>query len=185
MRGDDFLERRIQHRLGQPIARRSDVAIEGVEEPERRVGRVIQTVDAAFREQVRNESVAHVMRERAQDESRFHLASGRESQPLEADHRVAAPVREPVIAGDDGTDLVAECVRPRRLLGSSRRRDDELIRRQHELRRESFASRGNGLRDEPQPAAPLGLQRIQRIEHVHRLGGFGGGHQRGSVPGRQ
>ena len=105
-----------------------------VEEPQRRVGRVVQPLLRAFREHVRNQAVAHVMAERAQDVSRLALTAGAECQPFEADHRVAAPVGEPVIAGDDRAHLVAGRAGARRLLDSAGRRDDELIGRQHQLR---------------------------------------------------
>ena len=39
--------------------------------------------------------------------SGLQMPAGRECQPLEADHRVAPPVGEPVVAGDDRPHLVA------------------------------------------------------------------------------
>ena len=45
--------------------------------------------------------------ERAQDVARLAMTSGDERQPFEADHRVAAPVGEPVIAGDHRARIVA------------------------------------------------------------------------------
>ena len=41
------------------------------------------------------------------------MAAGAERQPFEADHRVAAPIGKPVIAGDDGPDFFAGSVGPR------------------------------------------------------------------------
>jgi hypothetical protein len=78
-----------------------------VEEPERRVGGVVQPLLGSLGEHVRNEAIAHVVAERAQDVSRFALTPCAERQPLEADHRVAAPVRKPVVARDHGPYLVA------------------------------------------------------------------------------
>ena len=57
-----------------------------------------------------------------------------ERQPFEADHRVAAPVGEPVIAGDHGAHLVAQRRGAGRVLDASGRRDEELIGREDELR---------------------------------------------------
>ena len=49
------------------IAGQREIAVDGVEEPERRVGRVIEARVLAFREHIRDEAVAHVVGERAQD----------------------------------------------------------------------------------------------------------------------
>src|SRR5439155_26980349 len=52
---------------------------------------------ASVREEVRNQAGAHVLRERSQNEPRLPMTPRGQRQPLEADHRVAPPVREPVI----------------------------------------------------------------------------------------
>ena len=132
-----------------------------MEEPQRGVGRVIEAFLLALREHVRDQAVADVVGEGSQDVAGFGLAAGRERQPLEADHRVAAPVGEPVIAGDDRADFVAGGVGARRFLGPSGRRDDELIGGQHELgRRLPCARRRVSLRDQPLPALALGGERF-------------------------
>ena len=117
-----------------PVA--ANVAMDGMKEPHRRIRGVIQPFARAVREHVRDQPVAHVERECAQDVGRLPDPPGRERQPLEADHRVAAPVGEPVIAGNHRPHVFAGGTRPRRFLGAAGWRDDELIRRQHQLARE-------------------------------------------------
>ena len=88
-----------------PLA--SQITVNRVEEPERRVGGVIDALVFAVGEIVRDQAVADVLGEGAEDVARFVQPPGAYGQPFEADHRVAAPIREPMIAGDDGTDFVA------------------------------------------------------------------------------
>ena len=64
------------------IAGRADVALDGVEEPQRRVGGVIQALARAVGEHVRDQAVADVVRERAQDVAGLALpAVSRASAP--------------------------------------------------------------------------------------------------------
>ena len=83
------------------------ITIERVEKPKRRVGGVIQALGLPIGKHVRDQTVAHVMRERAQDVARFEATAGDERQAFETDHRVASPIGEPMIAGDDGAHFVA------------------------------------------------------------------------------
>ncbi len=92
---------------GLAIAGDAPIAPDGVEEPQRGVGRVIQPIVLPFRKEVGDEPVPDVRGERAQDVARLAVPSRGEGQPFEADHRVAAPVREPVITGDDRPRFVA------------------------------------------------------------------------------
>ena len=177
---DDVLELRVQQRERQPIARALDVAIDGVEEPQRRIGRVVQPFLPPFRKHVGNQTVSNVVGERAQDESRFDLAAGHERQPFKADHGVTAPVGEPVVAGDNRAHFVAERVRARRFLGAAGRRDDELIGGEHELGFGIVARGRHRLCDEPLAALPVSRQRLVRLQHVHRRGRFGRRDERGA-----
>ena len=91
----------------EPIAGHCQVAIERVEEPERRVGGVVERRPLAFGKQVGDQPVADVVGERAEDVAGLGVPAGGQRQAFEADHGVAAPVGEPVIAGDHGADFVA------------------------------------------------------------------------------
>src|SRR5256885_15825114 len=73
------------------------------------------------------------MLERPQDEPRLAVTPRYESQPFEADHRVASPVCEPVVAGDHRTNLVAGSGGTRRIDDASSGGEDELIRCQYEF----------------------------------------------------
>ena len=89
------------------IVRGFEIAIQRMKKPERRVGGVIQALVLAFREHVGNQAVANVVGERAQNIAGFDVAAGRQRQPFQTDHRVAAPIGEPVISGNDGANFVA------------------------------------------------------------------------------
>ena len=67
------------------------------------------------------------------------VAARRERQALETDHRVAAPIGEPMIAGDDGADFIARGMRARRFLRAAGGRDDELVGREDQLRADALA----------------------------------------------
>ena len=148
---------RRSQRLG--VAGGADVSLDGVEEPERRVGGVIQPFARAVGKHVRDEAVPHVVRERAEDVLGLAVPVRGQRQPFEADHRVAAPVGEPVIAGDHRAHFFARGPGARRFFGASGRRDDELIRREHQLRdqrarRRAPPRRGAGRGAVPPPPLP-------------------------------
>ena len=63
------------------VAGRAQVAVDRVEEPERGVGRVVEALVLAFREHVRDQAVAHVMGERAQDVAAPRRGGRSERQP--------------------------------------------------------------------------------------------------------
>ena len=152
------------------LARRPLVAIEGVEEPQRRVRGVVEALRLPFREQVRDQAVADVPGEGVEDAARLGVTAGEQRQPLEADHRVAPPVGEPGIAGDDGAGLVALGGRADLVGGADARRDDELIGGQHQLaarareRGERGLQRRPGLRDQALPPLVLELDRLPGVD---------------------
>src|ERR1700722_13487233 len=104
------------------------IARKRVKKPQRRVGGVIEAGFLSFREQIGDQSVANVMREGAQDPPRFGAAASDQRQTFQADHGVAAPIAEPVIAGDYGADLFPGSARPHPILMPARRLEQELIR---------------------------------------------------------
>ena len=151
-----------------------EITIEGVEEPERGVGRVIEAFLLALGEHIGDQAVADVVGEGAQDVAGLAVPAGRQRQAFQADHGVAAPVGEPVVAGDDRADLVAGGARAGRILDAAGRRDEELIGRQHKARAGDDCTR----RSAPlqQPLAPLvfrgeglcGRQRVDRFPRFRR-----------------
>src|SRR4051794_5443572 len=72
-----------------------------------------------------DQTVRDIVSERAKNERRLALPARLEREPLEADHRVPAPVREPVITGDHGADLIAHRRCTRGVGDASVRRNDE------------------------------------------------------------
>ena len=83
-----------------------DVTLDRMKEPQSGVSRVIETLFLSFREHIRDKSIADVESECAQNPCGFGIASSRKRKALKADHGVAAPVRKPVVAGDDGAQFV-------------------------------------------------------------------------------
>ena len=53
-----------------------------------------------------DQPVADIIGESAQNVTSFEPTPGRQGQAFEADHRVAAPVGEPMVAGDDCAHFV-------------------------------------------------------------------------------
>ena len=161
------------------------VAVEGVEVPQRGIRRVIHARLLAFGEQVGNQPVAHVLGEGAQDIPGFDVAAGGQRQAFQRDHRVAAPVGEPMVAGDHRADFVARRIRPRRVGNARGGRDDELVGRQHQLGRRTLAGSGHRLVDQPPAALGLGHQGFWRIDGHHRVPRLGRRGQRHLLPRRQ
>jgi hypothetical protein len=126
-----------------------------VEEPQRGIGGVVERLFVSFREQIRDQAVADVLRERAEQVARLEMSARREREPLEADHRVAPPVGEPVIAGDHAARLVAGGPGSRGVLDAADWCDDELVGGEHELCGRALARGGHRRGD--QPPAPLVL----------------------------
>src|SRR5262249_54619564 len=118
--------------------------------------------------------VRDVAGESAQDVARFAVAARDQGEALEAHHGVPAPVREPRVAGDDGTRLVARRTRSRFVAGARPRHDDELVGGEHELRGDAAARGGDSRLEEPKTSRVLRFERGLRIERADHVPGFGG-----------
>src|SRR5262245_64326891 len=104
---DDIHELRHQKLEGISIAGGGDIFLNRMEVPERCVSCVIQALLLAFRKHIRYQSITNVMSKSSQNVTRLHMSSRRQCQSFETDHGVAAPVREPGVTGDDGSDIVS------------------------------------------------------------------------------
>src|SRR5262249_18414483 len=107
-----------------------------------------------------------IFREGSKDVSGLLHAARYESQPFKADHRVAAPVREPVIAGKDRALFVAIGVRPRGILKAAGRMDNELIGCKYKIRAEG-RERLVRLFDETLTPPAFGGERLGRRQGVN------------------
>jgi hypothetical protein len=83
------------------------IAVQRMKKPQRRIGRVVKPFILPFREHVRDQPFVHVMSKGAQNPACLDRSPGRQSEPFERDHRVPAPIGEPVIAGDHGAHFIA------------------------------------------------------------------------------
>ena len=102
------------------------------------------------------------MGEGPQDVAGFDVPAGDQGQAFQADHGVAAPVGEPMIAGDDGADFVAGGLHAGGVLDAARRRDDELVGGQHQLARQRGMARPRRLRPAAAPRrSRLGLRPLR------------------------
>ncbi len=165
---DHLRERRQQFRQCILVIRGQDIAVHRMEKPKARVSRVIEPFVLAFGKHIRNQPALHVLCEGAQNPCGFLIAFRRQRQAFQADHRVAAPIGEPVIARDHAAQFVAGRARARRIFDATRGHDDELIRRQNEFSRDArlYAR----IRRAQKPPAPLCLRAKRRlwIKRVHR-----------------
>ena len=65
-------------------------------------------------------------------------------QPFEPDHRVAAPIGEPMVTRDDSAQIMPAGFRLRQFLHSAGGRDDKLIGGQDQMPAEAFMRRRGG-----------------------------------------
>src|SRR5690606_40863132 len=126
-------------------------------------------------EQVGNQSVPNMLSERAQNVPCLQLAAGAWRQPFQADHRVASPVGEPMVAGNDRPSLIARRLCARRILAASRRLDDELIGCQNEIPREALSGFRWSRCQETLVAEHLRGPGLVGSERIDGFPGFGGG----------
>ena len=125
--------------------------------------------------EVGNQAVANVVREGPKDAARLLVPAGEQRQPLQADHRVAAPVGEPVVAGDDRR-VRNVVVRPAGG-GLARRRDDERVGREHQFVGRARAQAWLRPLDQLPPARLLLANRVDGAERRDLVPGFRRGDQ--------
>ena len=120
----DLLEHREQLFEKPVVIRRRVIGPDRLEVPEGRVHGVVLRRLAGVGKPVRQHAVVHEPGERRENPSGDIRATGRQRQSRQCDHRVASPVAEPVVAGNDGHAVrVGGC-------GPSR---DELVAGEHEV----------------------------------------------------
>src|SRR3954449_5415003 len=98
-----------------------------MEEPHSGISGVIQPRALAFRKHIRYQSVANVTSKRPKNVGCFDESAGGEGQTFQADHRVPAPICEPVITGDNSSYFVSCRTCPDGFFEPACWRDDELI----------------------------------------------------------
>ena len=149
------------------------VAAERVKEPKRRVCRVIFPFLCAIGKHVWDQTVADIIRECAQDVACFEPTSRDQRQTFQADHRVASPICEPVIPGDDGAHFVAGGVRAGRLLEAACGRNDKLVGRENQFRRKTLAHFWDGSVKQTRAPFAFGRENVfgtQDVDNIPWLG---------------
>src|SRR5206468_5938209 len=101
--------------------------VERVEKPEGCVRGMVKPFVAAFRRHIRDQTILYIVGEGANDPSGFVIATRRQGQAFKADHRVAAPIGEPMVARDNGAHVVAGGTGARSVSDTPGGSDDELI----------------------------------------------------------
>ena len=180
-----FLKLRDEQLQGRAVAGGFHVTIERVEEPERRIGGVVEAVALALGKEIRDQAIADVMTEGAKDPRRFEMPAGGERQAFEADHRVAAPVGEPMVARDDGAHFIAGGAGSRGVLDPACGGDDELIRGEHQFGRRPGPDTRRSGGDETLPTRQIGGERGLGIERENGWPFLGGRHERHGTIGPQ
>ncbi len=104
---DDLDEARVDLPAERVVARRLVVGADGLDEPEGAVDVVVLGLGPLVGEAVRDHAAVDVARERLEDRPGGVEPPGGEEETGERDHRVAPPVGEPRIAGDDRPPLAA------------------------------------------------------------------------------
>ena len=101
-----------------------------------------------FGKKIGNQAVFHISRKCQQNRTCLIISPGAQSQPFEADHRVAAPIGKPMVARDHRAQYHARRLLPGQFLYSAGGRDDKLIGGQDQMRpRPSCAAAGLGQAD--------------------------------------
>src|SRR5262249_39790365 len=81
----------------------------------------------ALREHVGKQTIPYVVAERAQDITCFDVTAGSESEAFQTDHRVAAPIREPMISGNYCSHIITRGVSSSSISDTHFGCDQELI----------------------------------------------------------
>src|SRR5262249_29979335 len=98
-----------------------------------RVGGMVYAFDFSLWKRIGDQAVSDVLRKCAEYPSGFSVTTSRKREPFKRDHRVAAPVVEPVISRNHSPGFVTGCSRTRSLLVASCRKSYELICCQNQL----------------------------------------------------
>src|SRR5205814_3941654 len=130
---DDVDQRRQKKLQCRAVGGSLEIPVQRVEEPKRRVGGVVFAFLGAVGEHIWNQTVTDIMRECAQNVAGLEQSSRDQGQAFQTDHRVASPIGEPMISGDDGPDFVAGGMRAGGLFAPSCGCDNTLFVRKIQL----------------------------------------------------
>ncbi len=135
------------------VVRDPVIPADRVKIPQRRIRRVVEAHPLSFGEEIRNQSIFHIIGKGSEDGSGFLMAPGTECETFQADHRIAAPIREPMVPRDNRARFISGGTRQRLLLQSRARGDNKLIGRHGQPTFDVFI----------RFASPLGQQFIQAL----------------------
>ena len=82
----------------------------------------------------------NVLPKTAKDKFRLAIAPSGKREALERDHRIAAPIGEPVVAGDDGANFLTDGLCANCICDATHRHYQELVCREDEFSGECRSS---------------------------------------------
>ena len=156
-----------------------------MKKPERGIGRVIEPIALPLGKQVGNEPVAHIAGEGPQDIACLRLPARDQCQPFQTDHRVAAPIGEPVVAGDHAANFISGGLCLGLVGHAAGGTDQELVGGQHQLGGRAVVHFGPGLIQKPRAAFQLRVAGGGGIGREDRVPAFRRSNQARLLPGRQ
>ena len=174
----DVDEDRQEEPQRDPVLSLFQIAPKRMKEPEGRVRSVIEAFLLPVRKHVRDQSIADVVRESSQDVARLERAAGDERQTFQADHRVAPPIGEPVIACDHRANFVPGRMSARRFLGATGGSNHELVASEDQFRGDAFAGLRVGIVEQPRPPLAFRCQHLRRTQDVDNVPWLGRTDQR-------
>ena len=149
-----------------------------MEEPKSGVGGVIEARGRTLGKQIRDEAIADIICEAAKNVLGLPVAARCESETFKRDHCVAAPIGEPMVAGNDAAHLVSDGMGANLVYGATDRGNEELISGKHEFGGNTLLRRLGCHLQETTPPFGLKAEYLRRSKSLNALPRLGGKNQR-------
>src|SRR2546428_6179223 len=152
-----------------------------MEEPQGGISGMIQALLFPLGEQVGNETVMHIVRERAENIAGFVVAPRGEGKALQADHGIATPIGEPVVPSNHRAYLVTGSMRPHGISDATGRSNHELVCGQEQLCTKASACFSMGGVQQPLASLAFSQQRLCWLQSTDHLPGLRRRYQGGRM----
>ena len=77
------------------------IPVQRMKVPERRIDSMVERLALPLGKKIRQQSILDIISKCAQNRARLAVAAGAEGEPFQTDHGIAAPIGEPMVAGND------------------------------------------------------------------------------------